>query len=229
MELRQHQPPVRQSGQTELAIKDVSTTIDSRSGHSTVMSEDGNYLIVLGGWVGDMTQSASPQLAVIEIGASLGEWQWSVPTAQPPGPGIYGHGAVLLPGKRHDGFGGHRISASSSKHRRQVGGDGEMQMFFNITTQTWSNDVHKPSGQRHNQLVTRHGKRRAAEEPPDRTGHWPRPRDFSRLIVVAVGALCYRRRARHKRYQRESDLRRPRPGCQPAFLRLRFRPSWSRG
>lgn len=133
---------------TELAIKDLPTSVDSRSGHTTVLNEDGSALIVLGGWVGDLTQAAMPQLAIVDISDGFDEWRWSIPTAQPSGLGIYGHGAVLLPGNVMMVYGGYSISsASESKARkRQVGGKDEVPMFLNLTSMTWTNDYTNPVG-----------------------------------------------------------------------------------
>ncbi|KAM7195593.1 hypothetical protein V8F33_006597 [Rhypophila sp. PSN 637] len=99
----------------DLAIKDVhgvritvpaTRKVDSRSGHSAVLSEDGSRLVVLGGWVGDLHVPAQPQLVILEVGGHGGgvgfeEWRWGVPPLTTGGNengGIYGHGAVLLPG-----------------------------------------------------------------------------------------------------------------------------------
>lgn len=89
---------------TDLATRG-KTTIDSRSGHTAILTPDGKSVVVFGGWVGDVTQSADPQLAVLELGQGYGgsgHWQWSVPSQTGPGleagTGIYGHGATMLPG-----------------------------------------------------------------------------------------------------------------------------------
>ncbi|KAH6855832.1 hypothetical protein B0I37DRAFT_350969 [Chaetomium sp. MPI-CAGE-AT-0009] len=44
---------------------EVDVGVDSRSGHTAVLSEDGTRLVVYGGWVGDVSHAAEPQLAVI--------------------------------------------------------------------------------------------------------------------------------------------------------------------
>ncbi|KAK4134723.1 hypothetical protein BT67DRAFT_434142 [Trichocladium antarcticum] len=46
--------------------------VESRSGHTAVLSEDGARLVVYGGWVGDVGQRAEPQLAVIGMGVGIG-------------------------------------------------------------------------------------------------------------------------------------------------------------
>jgi hypothetical protein len=65
---------------TELAVKSTVASVDSRSGHTAVLSEDGSKIIVLGGWVGDISQAADPQLAVLELGTGFGgSGDWSGP------------------------------------------------------------------------------------------------------------------------------------------------------
>jgi len=141
-------PPVAGGGKNDLlAAKDTNnvlaaataSSIDSRSGHTAVLSEDGTSLVVLGGWVGDTKQAADPQLAVVKIGASFSEWQWSIPAAQPSGPGFYGHGAALLPGNVMMVYGGYDITSSSKLRRRAT-----PQMFFNISSLTWADTYTNP-------------------------------------------------------------------------------------
>ncbi|KAK5660535.1 hypothetical protein OQA88_13084 [Cercophora sp. LCS_1] len=123
-----------------LAAKDTSSgasDIDSRSGHTTILSEDGSSLVILGGWVGDINTPAEPQLGIIKIGALLSDWQWSIPTSQPSS-GIYGHGAALLPGNVMMVYGGYSIN--TKKHRRQSSN----KLFFNITSLSWSDTYTNP-------------------------------------------------------------------------------------
>ncbi|CAD0052093.1 unnamed protein product [Aureobasidium pullulans] len=54
--------------------------VEPRSGHTAVLTEDGKSLVVFGGWVGDVTNAASPQLAVLELGSGYGgdgDWEWT--------------------------------------------------------------------------------------------------------------------------------------------------------
>ena len=44
--------------------------------------------VVFGGWVGDVTSFANPQLAILEVGHGYGgngDWKWTVPDANGPG------------------------------------------------------------------------------------------------------------------------------------------------
>ncbi|CAK7222559.1 hypothetical protein SBRCBS47491_004904 [Sporothrix bragantina] len=141
------------SSNTELAVvrkasASTAAAPDSRSGHTAVLSEDGNSLIILGGWVGDVGQAADPQLAVLQMGPDYGQWQWSIPSTQPSGSGIYGHGAALLPGNVMMVYGGYNISSSSSSAkliRRQSSFGGNSLMFYNLTSLSWSADYTNPS------------------------------------------------------------------------------------
>ncbi|CCC06725.1 hypothetical protein SMACR_00752 [Sordaria macrospora] len=147
------------------------TTVDSRSGHSTVLSEDGGSLVILGGWVGDVSQPAEPQLVVIKIGASYDDWSWEIPEddhAQifEKGEGLYGHGAVVLPGNVMMVYGGWEIKpprTASSKakvkrwlnsflgladsnnlEKRQSPIATTSPRFFNMTSQSWATTYTNP-------------------------------------------------------------------------------------
>ncbi|AEO70759.1 uncharacterized protein THITE_2122489 [Thermothielavioides terrestris NRRL 8126] len=124
------------------------TAVDSRSGHTAVLSADGTRLVVYGGWVGDVGTPAEPQLVVLRVGVGLSGWVWEVPPGQPggEGKGVYGHGAALLPGNVMMVYGGYEISAAGAgggvKRRQVVGGGGRM--FYNITSMTWSDEYVSP-------------------------------------------------------------------------------------
>jgi hypothetical protein len=132
-------PPAPTYGNTELAIKAVAGTVESRSGHTAVLNEDGTALVIYGGWVGDLSQAATPQLVILEMGASQTDWQWSIPELQPTGPGIYGHGAVLLPGNVMMVYGGYTTSSAAKR------ATDKQPMFLNLTSLTWSNEYTNPS------------------------------------------------------------------------------------
>lgn len=134
------------SPNTELAAKSVATSVDSRSGHTAVLTTDGSQMIVYGGWVGDITQAADPQLAILELGAGFGgsgDWSWTIPEKQPSGTGIYGHGAVMLPGNVMMVLGGYNISASGNSKRDSSTANNAM--FFNVTSSTWMADYTNPA------------------------------------------------------------------------------------
>lgn len=145
-------PSASSSATNELAKDDQDAVqVQSRSGHTAILNEAGTQLVILGGWVGSTSQAAEPQLAILEMnGNEFGDWQWSVPDDQPlsDGNGIFGHGAALLPGNVMMVAGGQAISPSSksSLFKRDdisVAG-GQLQMFFNLTSLTWTNSYTNP-------------------------------------------------------------------------------------
>lgn len=150
-------PPTSSSDTSELAkSRDENVQVQSRSGHTAVLNEAGTALLILGGWVGNTSQAAEPQLAVLEMDNSdFGEWSWSVPSDQPltGGEGIYGHGAALLPGNVMMIVGGYSISSSSSSssssrlgRRDDIGvAGGQLNMFLNLTSMSWADTYTNPS------------------------------------------------------------------------------------
>ncbi|KAM0464602.1 hypothetical protein ACHAPV_002434 [Trichoderma viride] len=122
--------------------------IDSRSGHTAVLSANGHSIIIMGGWVGDVNTPADPQLLVLEMSETYSSWMWTVPKQQPNfgGSGIYGHGAAILPGNIMMAYGGWQIGGSSpsSKVKRQSGVTTSPQ-FLNLTDMTWSTTYNNPS------------------------------------------------------------------------------------
>ncbi|SZF05283.1 unnamed protein product [Blumeria hordei] len=127
---------------SEIAVDGSTNIIDSRSGHSAVLTEDGTKVIIYGGWVGDVSQAAEPQLAILHLGTGYGgsgHWEWSVPADQPSGGGIYGHGATMLPGNVMMILGGYDVGPVKRDEQ-----SGMKAMFFNATSQTWSTNYSNP-------------------------------------------------------------------------------------
>lgn len=138
--------PPSSNPNTELAAKSTVITVDSRSGHTAVLSEDGSQIIMLGGWVGDTNQAAEPQLAILELGTGFGgsgDWEWTIPAEQPSGPGIFGHGAVMLPGNVMMVLGGYNISGSSNSKRDAT--SNLQPMFLNATSMSWISNYTNPA------------------------------------------------------------------------------------
>jgi hypothetical protein len=190
--------------------------IDSRSGHTAVLSEDGTQLIVFGGWVGDVNTPADPQLVVLDIGQAyggVGDWKWSIPsqTGIGIGPGgLYGHGATMLPGGVMMVIGGYLIPAThGSKARSTDQTPNSGIYFFNTTTSAWISSYTRPNppaapGQKPN---TKQG-----------TGLLSSPSKKAALgsglalgLSAIVGAIAvgywYSRRLRKRRDIREKELR----------------------
>lgn len=118
--------------------------IEPRSGHTTLLSSDGSKAILLGGWVGTTSNIAEPQMAVLDVGEGYGgtsAWRWSpVDLSASPfasGSGIYGHGAVMLPGNVMMVAGGYNIAAAKSKERRDEHSINSKTYFYNMTSNAW--------------------------------------------------------------------------------------------
>ena len=140
-----------ETSQTDLAIRD-APSVDPRSGHTAVLTPDGQKIIVYGGWVGDIDTPAEPQLAILNIAdgyGGTGDWKWTVPTS-PSGAGIaadsglYGHGAAMLPGGVMMITGGYSIQGSSARRRRDSPTLSSQTYFLNITSNTWTTDYTPP-------------------------------------------------------------------------------------
>lgn len=134
---------------TGLTVRAVQT-VEPRSGHTAVLTEDGTKIIVFGGWVGDVSTAATPQMAILEIGqgyGGLGDWQWTIPTegAAPLSgtAGFYGHGATMLPGGIMMVSGGYSISTGTAKRATQSAS--ERYMFFNTTSFSWTSSYTNPA------------------------------------------------------------------------------------
>lgn len=132
---------------TDLAVR--ATTVDPRSGHTAILSDDGRQIIVFGGWVGDLSTPAEPQLAILQLGSGYGgtgDWQWMIPTSnkadQAPRSGIYGHASVLLPGGVMMVVGGYQVSGLASPAKRDSSNEGTY--FFNISSNTWQSSYTNP-------------------------------------------------------------------------------------
>ncbi|KAJ5672322.1 hypothetical protein N7507_001449 [Penicillium longicatenatum] len=138
---------------TELAIRD-EVLVTPRSGHAAVLSEDGTKVFVIGGWVGDTSTPADPQIAVLEVGESYGgsgDWTWTVPSSTTgdagitEGTGIYGHSAAMLPGGVLMIAGGYTIPKQSTK--RSSTGQNSKVYFYNSTSGGWIKSYTNPSAQ----------------------------------------------------------------------------------
>ncbi|EON62805.1 hypothetical protein W97_02030 [Coniosporium apollinis CBS 100218] len=138
--------PVEQASKdhTYLAARDAVTPTSPRSGHTAVLTPDGQRIVVLGGWVGDVNTPAEPQLAVLNVGAGYGgktEWSWTFPPLSSDGlaqgTGLYGHGAVMLPGDVMMVMGGYSIPATLSRRLRVRTTQNTRNLFYNVTSNTW--------------------------------------------------------------------------------------------
>ncbi|GAO18961.1 uncharacterized protein UV8b_05016 [Ustilaginoidea virens] len=121
--------------------------VESRSGHTAVLSEDGSSIFVLGGWVGNVNTPAQPQLAVLHLNQTYSSWKWTIPKAQPQFNAVFGHGAATLPGNVMMVFGGWEISTTgggSTSKRQQASSPSSVLRFFNMTSMSWSSSYTNP-------------------------------------------------------------------------------------
>lgn len=198
---------------TDLATRD-STSVDPRSGHTAILTADGKRVIVFGGWVGDVTNLADPQLAVLELGQGYGgsgDWQWSIPTETGPGladgTGIYGHGATMLPGDVMMIVGGYQIPASSgSKRKRADPSASPNAYFFNTTSSTWITNYTHPK------VATGHGTSNSAaadsKSASKKAGLGAGlTLGLLAIIIIFVVYFWYSRRLKRRRDARKDELR----------------------
>ncbi|KAJ5954392.1 hypothetical protein N7501_008671 [Penicillium viridicatum] len=136
---------------TELTARD-TVAIEPRSGHTAVLSEDGNKVFVFGGWVGDMTVPAEPQFAVLDLAEGFGgatEWIWTAPSFEglgiAKGAGIFGHGAAMLPGGVMMISGGYNIPKPSSKRALATAQSNSRVYLYNVTSSSWVTSYRSPA------------------------------------------------------------------------------------
>ncbi|RDW60352.1 uncharacterized protein DSM5745_10810 [Aspergillus mulundensis] len=138
------------ASRADLALRNTAL-IEPRSGHTAVLTADGSKVIVFGGWVGNTSVPATPQLAILEIGggfAGIGEWTWTVPSTsgglQGSGLyGIYGHGATMLPGEVMMIAGGYVIPQLSK--RSKVGPELNSQIYlYDVKSGVWASSYENP-------------------------------------------------------------------------------------
>ncbi|KAF3491849.1 uncharacterized protein GIQ15_01366 [Arthroderma uncinatum] len=140
------------SESSQARLPDGISGIEPRSGHTAVLTPDGSKIIIFGGWVGDTSVPAQPQLAVLEIGEDYGgsgDWTWEIPKSSPDGlpanTGIFGHGAAMLPGGLMLVMGGYKIPQRSSKRASNEFMINDRAFLFNTSSGTWATSYAAPS------------------------------------------------------------------------------------
>ncbi len=203
--------PPAPAPRTDLSVQD--TMIDSRSGHTAVLTPDGKQIVVFGGWVGDIHTLANPQLAVLQLGASYGgsgDWHWSVPTQSgqglASGVGLYGHGVVMLPGGVMMILGGYTIPASGNpKARKRDPSQSTQTYFFNTTSTSWISSYSHPSVSQH---VIPSNAESGSITPSGRVGLGA---GLTCGLLAVIGVIIvyfwYSRRLKRRREAREEELR----------------------
>jgi hypothetical protein len=195
---------------TELLARDVKT-VEPRSGHTAVLSEDGSKIIVFGGWVGDINTPASPQLAILDIGegyGGVGNWRWTIPSQSTAyfgsNFGVYGHGAAMLSGGVMMVTGGHPITNLGSKLKRTT----EELSFLNTTSMQWVGSYINPSSPKSPAYTAAASTSSSGLSKTVRTGLGAGlGLGIAALILVVVLWLLYQRRLRRQRSIREKELR----------------------
>ncbi|KAJ5585204.1 uncharacterized protein N7459_005004 [Penicillium hispanicum] len=136
---------------TELAVRQ-QPPVEPRSGHAAVLSEDGTKVFVIGGWVGDTSVPADPQLAILELGeeyGGTGEWTWTAASSEgagiADGTGLFGHSAVMLPGGVLMIAGGYTIPKQSSKRSASSATHNSKVYLYNSTSSSWVTSYTNPS------------------------------------------------------------------------------------
>lgn len=211
------------SDTNELAKNDgYGARVTERSGHTAVLNEEGTALIVLGGWVGNTSEAATPQLAVLQMnGSEYGEWTWTVPENQPlsNGEGIYSHGAALLPGNIMMVSGGQSISSSSSspssssklRARADISAaGGQLKSFLNITSMTWTDSYTNPSSSSSTSSTAPSSAGSTTSTNTTRLGlglGLGLGIPFLLLLLVAAIVYCIRRRRRYRHAVRDEHMR----------------------
>ncbi|KAH9810124.1 hypothetical protein Tdes44962_MAKER01098 [Teratosphaeria destructans] len=181
--------------------------VQPRSGHTAVLSADGSKVIVFGGWVGDVSNAATPQLAVLEVGNAGDGWSWSAPTPSGSGPasgsGIYGHGAAMLPGDVMMINGGYSISTTVSKKVRRDAQTANTQAYlYNMTSNEWIGSYTSP-----NSLTDQSDSASGASSKSEQVGLGAGIGIGAViLILLVVFYLWYHRRVKHARQERDRAL-----------------------
>ena len=197
---------------TELAFRD-STSVDPRSGHTAILTPDGKRIVLFGGWVGNVTTPANPQLAILELGEGYGgsgDWEWNIPTQTGTGlgdgNGLYGHGAVMLPGDVMMVIGGYSISGSANaKAKRADPALSTQHFFYNTTSGTWLNSYSRPKG--FSGSSDSSGSTEGVMNASKRAGLGAGlALGFTAILGVIVVYFWYSRRLKRRRETREKEL-----------------------
>ncbi|MCJ1467749.1 hypothetical protein MMC07_006374 [Pseudocyphellaria aurata] len=189
--------------------RDISS-VEPRSGHTAVLTPDGRQLIIFGGWVGDVRTMANPQLAVLQLGdgyGGTGDWRWSIPVSAGIGPedgvGIFGHGAVMLPGSVMMIVGGYLIpNSNNAKWKRGNPSLNPTTYFFNTTSSSWIPSFTHP-------IST------SGTQPPSGSANTAKKTALEAGLTLGILALFililfyfwYARRLKRRREVRENNLR----------------------
>ncbi|OAX83387.1 hypothetical protein ACJ72_02248 [Emergomyces africanus] len=187
--------------------------VEPRSGHTALLTPDGSKIIVFGGWVGDISRPALPQLAILEVGAAYGgagDWKWTVPHQDLHGPkagtGIFGHGAAMLPGGVMLVAGGYSIPQAALEGSLTDPAANTQGYLFNTSSEAWITS-YTPT---HNIEASREGSRGPLSSTSQKAGLGAGV-GIGVVIIAVIAFFGYRhcsRRSREHRRIREQELRR---------------------
>jgi hypothetical protein len=205
--------PVQQPNtqQTDLAVRTDVQEVVPRSGHSAVLTPDGLRIVVFGGWIGDIDTPADPQLAVLNLGdgyGGQGDWTWTIPTTSgsglPTSSGVYGHGAVMLPGGIMMIMGGYSIPAPNSRRRRADSSANTNTLFFNVTSNDWISQYTPPADIASSQPAEGGPLATASQKAGLGVGLGI---GMATVLGLLIFYLWYTRRTKNQREVREKQLR----------------------
>ncbi|KIW67616.1 hypothetical protein PV04_06854 [Phialophora macrospora] len=193
-------------------VTQAEDTVEPRSGHTAVLTDDGSKIVVFGGWVGDINTPAQPQLAVLNIAQEYGgqgDWAWTVPPliSSPllTDHGIYGHAATMLSGGVMMVTGGYAIDSSGSPKKRDLS---DSVSFLNITSFEWTDGYTNPHIFGSSPAPTSAESSSSGLKPSEKAGLGAGlGLGLAAAAVVAVVWLLYSRKLRARRYLREKELR----------------------
>lgn len=205
---------------TDLTVRD-NNKVDPRSGHTAILTADGRHIVVFGGWVGDVNTPAEPQLAILELGQGFGgtgEWMWTIPEEKGDipvsGSGIYGHGAVLLPGEVMMVVGGYLTSTSGRIQTRSTDSSMPPSYFYNVSSSSWINSYTNPA-MATSQDALASSNLGAGGFTSQKAGLGAGLTfGLAAIIGALVLYLCYTRRRKHRKEARDKELRDLAKGAQ---------------
>ncbi|KAK3984071.1 hypothetical protein QBC44DRAFT_253711 [Cladorrhinum sp. PSN332] len=123
-----------------------------RSGHTSVVSEDGGRVVVYGGLVGSEEGNEGVGMGVLKVGVGGEGWEWEDLGNKGKGEtGRYGHGAVRLPGDVMMVYGGWEVGSGSKKGKREEIKKGGLGLrFLDMGKLEWVDKYELPKGEGNN-------------------------------------------------------------------------------
>ena len=206
---------------TDLAVRE-ALEVEPRSGHTAVLTPDGRRVVMYGGWVGDINTPANPQLAVLELGDGYGgdgDWRWTIPdqvgTGPESGTGLYGHGAVMLPGDVMMMVGGYEMRPSAkTREKRALVSHNPHNYFFNTSSNSWVSSYTHPKVSPSRSASATSGSQGITASKRAGLGAGL-VFGIIALLVIVVFYFWYARRLKRRREAHEEDLRNLGPVGQP--------------